>query len=481
LDHLNHVDINNFRGYLCLVPGGLAEYQLMAPILTQLIALGKLDPKQLIWIVEPSVADAINAGPLASSLLFSYAASTTLRSTRIVRLMVQARRRHPYTIVHVGSFETHAAAAFAKSVWGLPIVLFRSWSLPEIVRSTRLNHLLNNKITDINLLHSKPLVEWHCQPQEGNRLRIHNSYLIDDQDALEQARRLEYCYRASVIEREHQQRSRPDFSNIELTYVTHFYFNQENINAVTDLLREYEGYAPKLLDRVMFVVVDDGSPVDYEVPSFNINLIWLKINEDVAWNQAGARNLGATYAPSEKLLLSDLDHSIPEATMRYLVERKSPGKIIYKLRRLDPNTGRRMKGHPNLFFMTRSRFFRYFGYDEEFAGNYGFEDARFIKFQKLQGTLHWHLPKHIVAQPRRNIDKDKGYHSLRRDLSGNLPVYVRKKYETSQFGHSNGHSRSFLNFTWSVLSRQTRATRSLPTIDRRWKRRWLLRQIAPWL
>ena len=89
-----------------------------------------------------------------------------------------------------------------------------------------------------------------------------------------------------------------DFSHIRLSYITHFYCDQNNIDSVVSLLREYETFAPDLLDCVEFVIVDDGSPVSYEIPRFNLNLRWIKINENIAWNQAGARNLGALYAHS---------------------------------------------------------------------------------------------------------------------------------------------------------------------------------------
>lgn len=113
-----------------------------------------------------------------------------------------------------------------------------------------------------------------------------------------------------------------DASFISLSYVTHFYCNQENIDSVCNLLRIYETYSPELLDKVEFVIVDDGSPIAYEVPKFNLNLRWLKINEDIRWNQSGARNLGFTYARSDKVLVTDLDHIFYENTLSHLANNK---------------------------------------------------------------------------------------------------------------------------------------------------------------
>lgn len=476
----SNVGLQKSDRFICLIPGGQAEYDAISPIISRLIEYGNLKASQIVWIVESSLEQSVKSGPFAAGLCLSYMPSRWFLYWRIGRLIAQARRARPFIVVHTGTRATQMTAALAKKLSGMPIILFRSWLKPEMIPRSRRNYWLNNKATDINLIHSLELADWYYRPNNRSGQELHNQFIAENENIQQQADRLFYCYEASVSKQHTQNVSYRQHSQIELSYVTHFYFNQQNIDAINELLREYEAYDANVLDRVMFVVVDDGSPINYEVPSFDLNLIWLKINEDIAWNQAGARNLGVTYAPSEKILMSDLDHKIPESTMRYLLDRRPPGKIIYKLRRKDPITGRPMKGHPNLFFMARSRFFKHFGYDEEFAGHYGFEDARFIKFQKVQGTLHWHLPKHAIAIPRRNIDKKKGYHSLDRDLSANLPIYVRKKYESEYFGHANGHSRAFLNYTWRVLTRQSRTSDLLPKLDRSWKRRWLLRQLIPW-
>lgn len=102
-----------------------------------------------------------------------------------------------------------------------------------------------------------------------------------------------------------------DKSHIDLTYVTHFYCNQKKIDAVTELLKQYEQYPSELLDRIEFVIIDDCSPIEYEIPDINLNFRWLRITTDIQWNQGGARNLGVTFAKSDKILLSDLDHAFP--------------------------------------------------------------------------------------------------------------------------------------------------------------------------
>ena len=50
----------------------------------------------------------------------------------------------------------------------------------------------------------------------------------------------------------------PGFSHIELSYVTTFYFNQTDSSSLLELLRRYASYPGDLLDRLQFLLVDDG-------------------------------------------------------------------------------------------------------------------------------------------------------------------------------------------------------------------------------
>ncbi|PIJ48574.1 glycosyltransferase group 2 [Erwinia sp. OLTSP20] len=269
-----------------------------------------------------------------------------------------------------------------------------------------------------------------------------------------------------------------DWQHIRLTYVTHFYCNQGNIDSVLSLLRSYEHYPKDILDSTHFVIVDDCSSVEYEVPALNLNLTWLRIDDDIPWNQGGARNLGVTYAKSDKILMTDLDHQLPEDTFRYLITHKNPGRSFYKIYRNDPATGKLIKGHSNLFFMSRARFFRHHGYDEEFCGHYGAEDYRFVKYHKYHGSVQRYLPRRIRCDIR-EIDRESSYHSLNRDLSFNTPVDLKKAEEIATYGAEHGHSRNFLNFRWHIVTISSR-TPDKPQPRRWWKPLWWFRcLIAP--
>ncbi|WP_353613185.1 glycosyltransferase family A protein [Mangrovibacter phragmitis] len=268
-----------------------------------------------------------------------------------------------------------------------------------------------------------------------------------------------------------------DKSHIKLSYITHFYCNQNSIDSVVSLLREYEKFPADIIDAIEFVIVDDGSPLEYQIPTLNLNYRWLKITTDIQWNQGGARNLAVTYAKSDKILMTDLDHACPAETLRYLIKTSNPGRKFYKLRRKDVH-GKIYNGHSNIFFMSRARFLRFYGYDEEYCGHYGAEDYRFVKFQKYHGSKQSYLPSSVWCYSR-ELDREGAYHSLKRDLSFNTPVDKRKQNECELFGAEYGHSRIFLNFEWKVLSSGTRQPSALPVIRRYWKLSWWWRWLNP--
>src|SRR5258708_3271468 len=124
----------------------------------------------------------------------------------------------------------------------------------------------------------------------------------------------------------------PDYAHIELTYVVNCYFNKTDGSSLEELLRQYAGYSADVLDRVLFVVVDDGSPIPVVVAeALDLNLLLLRVTVDIAWNLAGARNLGVAMARSDKVLVTDLDYVFPESTLRALVERPSPGTTMFRI------------------------------------------------------------------------------------------------------------------------------------------------------
>jgi hypothetical protein len=267
------------------------------------------------------------------------------------------------------------------------------------------------------------------------------------------------------------------FVTIELSYVIPLYFDQENNDSLTDLLSKYATYEPQLLDRIQFVLVDDCSPVPVKLRAdLNLNILLLRIRDDIPWNQPGERNLGVVYSRSDKVLATDLDHEFSEPTLQDIVRLPKLGRKMCRLRRRDTD-GAFIRPHPNTFVMSRGRFLELFGVDEEFSGAYGCDDGMFWRWQRYNGSRFTCLKKKYVSQCRR-IDRVNSYHSLERDNARNAILDKRKKREWEKWGPRGGHSRKFLCFTWDVIEDRERTGMTWQAPENRlWKKLWFLRQL----
>jgi hypothetical protein len=156
-----------------------------------------------------------------------------------------------------------------------------------------------------------------------------------------------------------------------LTLVVPFYRNQHFLR------RQVEWWsllAPDLQANLSAIIVDDGSPEpasdvlhDMAQP-FPIRLF--RIHEDRRWNWLAARNIGFHHAPHGWVLVTDMDHVVPEATFRSVLYGAHHHDTIYGFSRKE-YTGVRIPPHPNSWLMTRAMFWKVGGYDEELSGKYG--------------------------------------------------------------------------------------------------------------
>jgi len=400
----------------------------------------------------------------------------------IANALEGALQQHTIAVIHAHTPLDHLAAVDWRKRFPR-VFIIATWYDQLKIDSSSGNRQLYCNATAVNMFIDATVRDaMHSRVPDGC-LKLANPMLID-QPALGPHRRmamLEHCYLSLLHpNRAHEiSGNKRSFSHIRLSYITHFYCNQQNISSVYALLETYAGYPAEILDHVHFVIVDDGSPITYEPPKLNLNITWLKICDDIPWNQSGARNLGALYAKSDNIIMLDMDHEIPAEAMRQLVKRPSCGKRLYKMYRESSDGSRVYSGHSNLFFMSRGRFFELSGYDEEFSGHYGAEDFRFVKYHKACGTLQTYLPKRIRCRERTDIDRSRSYHSLSRDLSFNTPVDSRKKMEIANYGHGAGHSRMFLDFSWEIFTEHWRMPPPRQAVDRSWKYFALVRQILP--
>ena len=122
------------------------------------------------------------------------------------------------------------------------------------------------------------------------------------------------------------------------------------------------------------IIVDDGSPempaaavlADIEHPG---PMRLFRIEIDVRWNWLAARNIGVSHAKGW-VILTDMDHVIPEATIHGCIFGNHDPGVIYRFMRRE-HTGEVIHPHPNSWFMTTDMFWRIGGYDEALSGHYG--------------------------------------------------------------------------------------------------------------
>lgn len=140
-----------------------------------------------------------------------------------------------------------------------------------------------------------------------------------------------------------------------------------------------------LKNHIRVIIVDDGTAAPFQnggkkpdmrraawaEPLSGIDLSVYAMNVDVRWNQDACRNLAVGRAETKWVLLTDIDHLIPEEVWRSIITRRLSWKAVYTFERL---TGAHLSArnpHPNTWLLTRDTFEAAGGYDERFAGLYG--------------------------------------------------------------------------------------------------------------
>ena len=207
----------------------------------------------------------------------------------------------------------------------------------------------------------------------------------------------------------------------------------------------WRGYPDALRQVVEFVVVDDGSApalqITADAPSAArpLNITLARIQQDIAWNMPGARNLGALLARGPWLLFHDVDHFLPVQSLQLLLQHRAAlgAATLYRFARIEDGVA--INSHINSFLCSRSAFWRAGGYDEDFAGHYGHEDACLLSaWQSRVGGLLLLNNVWLEVNPR------LGTTGLDRDTTRNSALLRQK----AAAGHPVARSR--LRFDWAL-------------------------------
>lgn len=186
----------------------------------------------------------------------------------------------------------------------------------------------------------------------------------------------------------------------EITLINPYYLNPGMLQ------RQYAHLAAlpeDLRRRLRYIVVDDGSPHDAATPpaaDLGIGGFALyRIDVDVRWNWLACRNLAAAKANTAWLLMTDIDHMLPEVTARRILDGDLDETRVYRFSRVDDPDMTPYKPHPNSWLMTGRTFERVGGYDERFSGFYG-SDAEFRDRVTRRTGEAILLPQPLVRVPR---------------------------------------------------------------------------------
>ena len=168
---------------------------------------------------------------------------------------------------------------------------------------------------------------------------------------------------ASVVPKEHS----PLISLVFAYY--------ENPSMLELQWKEIAQYPASVKQKLEVLIVDDGSPTQpaaevprpQNLPKHSI----FRLNRDLRWNQDAARNIGANEAQSPWLLLTDIDHVVPEETLSHIIGMTKNRSVFYTFSRIKFATGEEREPHPNSYFMTKELYWAIGGHDEDYAGIYG--------------------------------------------------------------------------------------------------------------
>lgn len=144
--------------------------------------------------------------------------------------------------------------------------------------------------------------------------------------------------------------------NTKITLIYTYYGQKERIH----------GIVSEKHPECRVVIVDDGHPDALEsLPGVDV----YRIEEDIPWNQPGARNLG--FSVSEGwIICADIDHLVTKENIDELLKMDKKKGTIYYLGREDTDGW-------NLYMIHKDDFEKIGGYDEDFCGHYGYDDTMF--------------------------------------------------------------------------------------------------------
>jgi len=184
----------------------------------------------------------------------------------------------------------------------------------------------------------------------------------------------------------------PEYARITLGYL--YYCNPHELQLQ---IAGWKALPGRTAQQLCIIVVDDGSPEGHDAAGVAaragctaLNLVIMRVEQDIDWNIGGGRNLIVAVAPTDYVMLLDLDVVVPPSLAALLPElvkrvalfehnRKRWLVMIDFPRVSVEGTVRRpmSRPHPGVALMRRKTYWRAGGCDEDFSGGYGSTDKHF--------------------------------------------------------------------------------------------------------
>jgi glycosyltransferase involved in cell wall biosynthesis len=151
-------------------------------------------------------------------------------------------------------------------------------------------------------------------------------------------------------------------------------------------LDNFKSYEWHVRDNLEIIIVDDGStkyPAKF-INSTGCSIRLFRTLVDIRWNQDFCRNLGVSQCKTGWVLLTDIDHLIPNDTLLKLMkEDYISNTLAYRFGRVTSPEMTPYKHHPNTWFMTKDLYYEIGGYDERMAGYYGTDGDFAARVKKI--------------------------------------------------------------------------------------------------
>lgn len=220
-----------------------------------------------------------------------------------------------------------------------------------------------------------------------------------------------------------------------LKHLTLIYPYYENPGMLHVQLAYWYSYPADFWKRLGIIIIDDGSPRNPAKPilqgvPFPISLY--KVEENIPWNQHGARNLGAWVMPPGWGLWTDIDMVFPLQDMRKILDLDVDKNKYYTFERVKMPERSSYKYHCNTVMLTKDAYWAVGGYDERFCGTYGgdgpFKHAldETLTEERLVGIYTHYYPRGYLTDAGTNDWERQGEYKDKYKMVGQNLKNIRK-------------------------------------------------------